>query len=329
MRIHIHVWAVLLLMGWAATSSGEMRTWTSAAGVEVKAQYLGMDAANVLLETEDGTKLSIHQRELSAPDQEWAQQKQAEEEAAEAAKGPRLPVLRGGPGNGRYAFYQCAQFDAYVDTVGRLSVQPKQNGQSLGAPIVFSHVVLYQKVDGEFHIQTVNGYRNVSPPALNPKTLSFVATTDSSETVPFKVEYTFADNKISVVTEIVSSRKPSLPCMVRVNSKFPPSYHIGKTMDLNEIKRAVSGASLTHERKGEAATVQNFYDSIRLGAVVDQVAIKGPWGPLTVYLESDNRRDGNTTRIYNYSGNPLYDGYALLRQVEAGARTGPYSIRIE
>jgi hypothetical protein len=308
---------------------GEWRTWTSATGEEVRARYAGVESGLVVLDLETESQVAIRLDALSAADQEWVQQRQKAE--AEAVDPARLPVLRQVPGDLRrvHAHYTHAHFVAYVCDRGFLYVHPTDNGELQGRRIEFAKPVLLQKTGAEHISQRVSHIVDHSPPALNPRTVWYIAETETEERVRYRVEYTFEGNAVSVLAEVVEPLRPSLSTMLRVNTSFPASYDIPATMLLPEIKRVVEGASLRYERRGASAVEHTFHESLRLGASVDAVTIKGPWRARTIRLDADNRKAGNTLRLYNYGGKPLYEGYALFRQVDAGARTGPYTIRIE
>lgn len=319
-------------------ASGDVNTWTSASGQEVQAAFVRMEMDLVVLRTEDGQDISIHLNMLSPEDQVRARNfaaasppagREADEDDEDDDEGGGLPVLQGGPGRGHYAYFQHRNYDAYITSSGRFFVQPKVNGQPSGRPIAFARITLRQQATTVFRAQRVAEFRDVSPPALNPRSLSYTVVTDTSEQVQFKVDIAFDGSTLCISAEIIEPRRPSIPSKVRITSHFPATYGIPPTMPQEERKRVLADASMEVRRRAARNLSYTFYDALSIREAMDELRVKGPWGPLTMRITSDNRRDGNRTQLRNYSGEALHSGYEIRRFIYAEARSGTYCITFE
>ena len=83
------VWLVLALLWLPVVVSGESRTWTSASGVTVEAEFVERQGDLVVLRMEDGEQLQIRINQLSREDQVFV----GAQRPGRAAAGPRVEAF--------------------------------------------------------------------------------------------------------------------------------------------------------------------------------------------------------------------------------------------
>ncbi len=326
-RLIIALCAVFLCVPWVFA---ETRSWTSVTGDEIQARFVELDMDRVVLETEDGTMVTIRIAMLVPADQARVRELAGSgRAAADRAVSPSLlPELRGGPGDGHYAFYSHEKFDAHVDRNGSLFVQVKDGGQPVGEPIEFFRITLGE-LDDSWEWRDVRYFKDYSSPSDDPESISFIMVKDTADEIHIKVEYTFDGNKLCSSAEIVQPRRLSFETQVRTRTIFPESFDIEPHMTQAERRERVKDASLEFMSPRRERTRVSFDEYSRYHAQVARAHVTGPWGGRTIHLEVDRRRGDDDFRFWNYSDSALYSGFRFYYRVNDVSRSGNYCITIE
>lgn len=313
--------------------SPELPTWTSVSGAEVQANFVGLEGDQVILQPAEGDQLVIRINMLVRDDQVRVRQLQAEAgDEQEDSSTARLPRLTSGPGAGNHAFYQHRNFDAVVDSRGRLTVHPKDGrGQRVGPAFTFARPDLREKEvepRRRWDNRSVESFPEYSAPAMNPRSVQFEIIYATKENTRVRVEYTFADNVITAASEVIEPRRPELSTLARVYTGFPRMADFTTQTPFEERRKTLADISMEIRRDGSSREVI-VWDSRTVRGQLDEMTLAGLWGERTIYIDADNRRDGNSLSLYHYTGRPLYHGFSLRRDVRAGARAARYQLRVE
>lgn len=332
--VRIRRWLLLLALVAAIPVYAELNVWTSVSGTELEARFVGIENEQVILQPVEGDEVVIRLNLLVPTDQIRARELQADLSTAQAdADGDdgeaRLPTLADGPGRGHHAYYTHAHFDAWVRSNGRLYIHPKENGARVGQPI-FVRQVIFEQVSGQPSAR-VYDFLDFNPPTVNPRNVTFevLAKRDDKE-LTYTVEYTFEQNRVCASVEIISPRRSDRSFRARNTFRFGRVEEIPADMPQAERIQLLEH-NVFRWRGGSARgwREDNFYDSLTLRGSIDDAEITGPWGARVVTFRGENRRSGNRTRVSNYSGRPLNDGYWLRHDVNLGARAGTCCITVE
>ncbi len=328
--------ATLLLVGASWFARADVTTWTSASGAQVEARFVGMERDQVILQPAAGDEVVIRINLLIPEDQVRARELHgagapaaAEDDEDDEDDGPRLPTLARGPGEGRHAYYEHANFDAWVARSGRLYIHPKENGQRVGRAF---HVrprpveQIYGRPSARLEEFVEHG-----PAAQQPQTVTYTARARRDEAeLTYTVEFTFTGNRICVAAEITAPRRKERDFNAWSTFRFDRVESIPAEMPQAERVKLLEGNMLRYRsRGGRGWNEQNFYDTTSLRGQVDRAEISGPWGGRTITFDGENRRDGNTTTMWNYSGRPLNDGFSFIHQVDLGQRAGRVCVTID
>lgn len=331
----IFILALIGMMGGVRCSAqAEVTTWTSASGAQVEARFVGVEGDLVILQPEEGDEVVIRITLLSSADQVRARElataagQQVETETEDDSEGG-LPALTEGPGRGHHAYYSHAHFDAWVARNGRLYIHPKHNGQRVGRSFYIRPRVI-ENVGGNPTARFI-GFVDSGQPAQQPQTVSFTAQAHRRDTdLTYRVEYTFEQNRICVATEIVEPRRSERSFSAWSDVRVGPIENIPAAMPQAERVKLLEPHTLRWRTANDRRWRENnFYDAKSLRGRVDDAEITGPWGPRKWVYRGDNRREGNRTIIWHYSGRPLNDGIAFIQAAELGHRAGTACITIE
>ncbi len=319
--------ALGLLRGVLA-GSAELSTWTSVSGAQVQASFVGIDNDQVVLQPEEGDEVVIRVNLLIPEDQVRARKLHAEGGEEEADNGG-LPLLTRGPGKGHHAYYTHEMFDAWVTKNGRLYIHPKESGKRVGRAF---HVCPRVRIN-------VNGSRSArfedftdyGPATQEPQSVTFEALAEYGDVkITCEVEYTFDQNTICASTEIIDPRRADQLMRAETRFHFSGVEDIPAQMSQSERVKLLE-KNVLRWRGGDVRRWQeeNFYDSRTLRGQVDEAEISGPWGQRVVGFRGENRRSGNRTSLWNYSGRTLNDGYTFLHRVDLNDRAGTSCVTID
>ncbi len=325
----------LLLATVAWLARADVTTWTSVSGAQVEARYVGMERDQVILQPAEGDEVVIRINFLIPEDQVRARElhaagaPQADDDEDDDDDGARLPTLASGPGEGHHAYYQHAHFDAWVTRSGLLYIHPKENGQRVGNSF---HVRprAAEMISGRPSAR-VEAFEEHGPAVQQPQLIAFAARARRDEVeLTYTVEYTFSGNRICVAVEITNPRRLERNFATRTSFRFGRVKEVPAEMPQAERVKLLEGLVLRHRSQaGRGWQEENFYDTISLRGRVDRAEVSGPWGGRVITFDGENRRDGNRTHMWNYSGRPLNDGYRFLHQVDLGQRAGRVCVTID
>ncbi len=343
MRLFLRSWlfSVMLilavLIGPATVADDpELPTWTSVSGAEVQAAFVGVEGDQVILQPAEGDQLVIRINMLVPDDQVRVRQLQAEagddDDEEDDSGTARLPTLTSGPGAGNHAFYQHRNFDAVVDSRGRLRVHPKDgSGQRVGPAFTFANPGLREREvepRRRWRSRSVDSIPEHSAPAMNPRSVQFEIVYATKENTRVRVEYTFDDNSITASSEVLEPRRPELSTHTRVSTGFPRMADFTPQTPFEERQKTLAQVSM-ETRRGQSRREVIVWDSRTVRGQLDDMTLTGLWGERTIRIDADNRRDGNSLSLYHYTGRPLYNGFSLRRDVSAGARAARYRLRVD
>jgi|GEM_PF-6541283 len=118
-------------------------------------------------------------------------------EAQQSKKKAALPTFPDGPNKGRYAVYQHAKFNAWIDATGTPWVQPLDAGKPVGKPFSCHAVSPYYNPEAAHKGRPIAEFISPAPPAVIPATGGKIKLQGKlEEDVPFEVEYEFKGNVI-------------------------------------------------------------------------------------------------------------------------------------
>lgn len=325
---------ILVLAFSSGLALAESSEWTSHAGAQITARFVRMDGDLVVLQPEEGPPVSIRLNQLVPEDQQRAQalrlQAAADDDGDDDdSGGRRLPVLPSGPGQGFHAFYRHDHFHAQLDSRGELHIQPIIDGKPVGNSFLIRPGVGL-RAQGRYSQLGFGEITESGAPQMNPRSITFeVRTRYTEEEVRYRVEYTFDRNQISVICELVTPRRTERNMHARADVRFAQSVETPPEMPQAERRALLKDYSLRWRIDRGSWNEEDFYNSKRLRPNADELEISGPWGSRTVHVRADNRRDGNRSHFYHYSGRPLNDGFRLIRETDPGARGGPVHVTVQ
>lgn len=327
----------LVLVTGALFARADVTTWTSVSGAQVEARFVGMERDQVILQPAEGDEVVIRINFLIPEDQVRARELHAagtpaaatDEDDDDEVDGPQLPTLTSGPGEGRHAYYEHANFDAWVTRSGRLYIHPKDNGQRVGNSFHIRPRAA-EMISGRPSAR-VEAFEEHGPPAQQPQSITFTARARRDEVeLTYTVEYTFTGNRICVAVEITNPRRLERNFATRTSFRFGRVKEVPAAMPQAERVELLEGLRLRHRTQaGRGWQEENFYETISLRGRVDRAEVSGPWGGRTITFDGENRRDGNRTHAWNYSGRPLNDGYRFTHEVVLGHRAGRVCVTID
>lgn len=319
----------------AAQEDGDgLRTWTSAAGVSLKAEFVSYEDGIVSVKTEDGKLMKIRVTELSKEDQEYVK-KTVGAEAAPATPpkpGPKvLPLLEGETWSevlrhGRaqqkprtrwmHASVSKTDYEAWVAEDGSLYIQPRIN------PVEGQYQrPLRARVGTYFHPNKQGGYewrkfvRFIDPPqpVRNPREVTL--TMEFETNVIVKVTYTFQSNRVEVAGELSEPDDIEYPTIGRISIGIPPSHIFSDQITVEEGTKQTAHCKLEVERLNGDDQTYDYYESTNLRGSIKAVEIEGHWRGRKIVIEPADR-DGRPW-IHNYAGKPPFAGYGVYSQCHA------------
>jgi len=234
-------------------------------------------------------------------------------EAQQSKKKAALPTFPDGPNKGRYAVYQHAKFNAWIDATGTPWVQPLDAGKPVGKPFSCHAVSPYYNPEAAHKGRPIAEFISPAPPAVIPATGGKIKLQGKlEEDVPFEVEYEFKGNVIIAAGGCKDHSKVQYPTRFRLLSSFPATHNF-----TNDTPRAIveaQTAGLTVELKGEGkkgeTQVIPYALAKSLGGNHEYVLIRGPYAPRAVLFKPVGRE--GSLGGWLYPGRAPWQGFLVL-----------------
>jgi hypothetical protein len=227
-----------------AVTNANLRTWKSASGAVIEAEFVEAEYGQVLLKGKDGKPVKIGKAMLSKEDQAWitAQggETAGEDDVGTGAVTPPatpnlLPTYADGKWKGYNAVYQDPSFDAAMDMKGIITVFPKVDGKRTGKSLTYSlccYFIDTSKKPPHHTGREVRRYEDPPAPQMQPKEIAMKG--QLRDDVPFEVTFAFKGNKISSYGWLKDPEGLRDPTVFRTGVWVPKSHDIPLQMKMPE-----------------------------------------------------------------------------------------------
>lgn len=327
---------------------GRTRTWTSAGGSDVVAEYVGRDGDMISLKTEDGKTVKIAVKDLSAADRALFADPAEEEADKKKSRGgdkgrkrlkdmdpaerymfkrkrqlyrlytkdrsdaPFLPALR----NDVYMTWNRKTYDAEMDTMGALWVLLKDSeGSYIHLPIhLFDFGASYRNEENHYYHRAIAEFTEHSEPAENPDTITMKGILEDQPA--FTVTYEFGDDYISARAQVTDPSSIKYPTDFHLGTKIPPTIADSAGMEPEEMKAEVNGMSVTVDPNSGSTLVMPYWKSSSRQPDLKEVKIAGHYDPYTLTFRYENV-SGNRLEYNVYLGTPPFSGYGVNMDTSA------------
>ncbi len=305
----------------AANQTTKLRTWTSASGKSVEAEYVGLEHGKVKLRTADGTLVAISARSLSDGDQAWIKEEEARRNAPAGIRRPEkpheLPVFQEGKWKDYHSVYTARNFDACMTIRGSVQIYPKENGTRVGKPMSLYVDCYYRDDDRVYFAVPRTAYLDCPDPVEQPKTVTLAGVLHRD--VPFDVTYEFSEEGIKAYGGCQDTREIKHPTMYRLRVKVPPSHKFEDFATAEERNEALEDWwVVTSPVEGKRRTFGYAESLTSMGGKNKQVTIDAPvYGRRKICFKTGNAEDANLAPSV-YSGKSLWQGYSVSYTKDEG-----------
>lgn len=232
---------------------------------------------------------------------------------AASPAGNKLPVFADGEWKGKHAVYEHANYRATMDANGTLSVRCLDGGKDAGASLTCWQLRCYYHTPHKVHEQYRPVIRFDKPPKPAVKPSEIVLQGLLQDNVPFKVEYKFSGNKITVAGGCADPAGIEFPTRFRLQSNIGSSWNIHPFVPQTERIEMLKDCVLTIKaRDGNRlkTTKHPYYECMRFMSDMEEAEISGPYGRRKVTLD----RAGAPGSLHGWIhwGNCPWQGYSIF-----------------
>lgn len=224
----------------------------------------------------------------------------------------KLPVFQDGKWKGQHAVYEHANYRATMDANGTLTVQCLDGGKDVGASLTCWHLNCYYNTPHNVHQQGRPVIRFDKPPKPAVKPSEIVLQGLLKDKVPFRVQYKFSGNKITVAGGCADPEGIEFPTSFRLHCSIRSSWNIHPFVPQTErIKILEDCVLITKVREGKRTktTKHPYYECMRFRSNLEEATISGPYGGRKVTFD---RKDApGSLHGWIHWGNCPWQGYGL------------------
>jgi hypothetical protein len=316
----------------ALAAGADTRVWTSASGDEIEAEFVRLDWDTVQLKTKEGKSIRIRLNLLSSEDQVLAH-KLAKEGGAEASAGAArdkpqfLPVFTEGPHKNKHAVYETETFTAWVNRIGDIVVRPIKDGKPVGKAFSLFRPRLPYTQKNSWGARQVVKYTKAPAPTKTPSVLEIEG--EAEEGIRFSYTYTFEGNTICAKGSIRNPGSLKPKSFLQFSTGFPRTHNIAPEVPQSERVKILDGLTLAYETHDGKEQTRLFHKGGARGVHgVKQFEVRGVWPGRIVRMTAD--KSGKVHSIlWNYGGNPLWEGFVHFYRIWDGAGSQSVCITIE
>lgn len=307
----------------------ELRQWTSVSGSNITARFVEISGANVVLEQEDGKRISIGLARLSLKDRIWMQewmQPCESDSSAEAGGGPleagnpevdlpggsdELSVFAEGKWEGCHAVYEQSEFDAVIDEKAVLQLYMKKNGVRVEQePFT---VQLSCKRDNEASSYgdclDVSEFASPGTPVIQPRELKFAGKLE--EDVSFELFYTFQKDRVEIWGRAVDSGKKGNSTRFRLQFKIARAFDIPDQMPMPEQQKLMEGNKFTMRATDGEKITCDYIRREKLKRYAKDVVITGPvYAGRKITVEAGDYKNAPLSVYVSNTGAP-WEGWSI------------------
>jgi hypothetical protein len=251
-------------------------------------------------------------------------------EDTDPAKSPVLDVFPDGPGKGMNAVFRAKDFDATVDKNLFIRVQPKQDGKSIGPPVLLRFHARYSS-DGRSFARDLVSLDRRPAPAMQPKKLEVAGFYEHK--VRFSAGIQFSERGVTIEGDVKDPPVIKYRTVFAYWASFPASHQIERTTPLEEIKQLTEGHTVKFTDAKKKTETHQFWEVIKSRPnAIASAEVSGLWGSRRVIVEMPatqrtGRRVGN---FGNYAVVPFYrGGWYFSRGESERVEGGPLTVRVE
>ncbi|MEO6738787.1 MAG: hypothetical protein ABIP20_00950 [Chthoniobacteraceae bacterium] len=251
-------------------------------------------------------------------------------EGPDPAKSTVLDVFPSGPWKDMNSVFQSPNFDATLDKDRVLRIQPKQDGNHVGPPVLVRFNAYYTD-DGQSRGRDLVSLDRRPAPAMQPKKVELAGHYEQKIKFTFTIQ--FSEKGVTVDGDMKDPPKIKYPTVFAYAAYFSASHQIPVTTAPEEVKKLTEGHTVRFtDAKRQSQTMQ-FWEVVptRPGTIAS-AEVSGPWGSRRVITElpatpKNGHRIGN---FGNYAVTAFYKGgWYFSRGGTDKVPGGPLTVRVE
>ncbi len=302
---------------WAKSGADKnvaLRSWTSASGSVIEAEYVELKYGRVSLRTKAGKLLAIPLRSLSAEDRTWIKAAEIKRNAPPGIKAPAksnaLPTFDGGDMDGYHAVYTSRNYDACMTVGGTVEVYPKERGKRVGKAIYMRLACYYHHKIHGYSTRPVTSYLNPQPPVKQPSQITLRGLL--ADDVKFGVTYEFSEKGIKGYGYFEDPPDIKFPTMFRINAWLKASHKFANDVSLAEIQELLKDWRVVISPIEGKRRSFTYWESVQgMGLRSKKVVVDAPaFGSREISFTAGNPEKACLVPQI-YSGYSPYQGYSV------------------